>query len=185
MDYMHLMLSRQYVEELLSGKKRATVRLGKIERDKEAIIHSGGRIVAVAQILDVRHKRFAELDDFDAQLDGYKNAEELKRALRRHYPSIKDDDVVSVIVFGHVKPLDLPEDGGYGGLRPHELAELALRRLELSEEDRRILEAVAKYKSIRKAAVRLFGSIERRRIIRRLLRRVARALSGDRRTSSR
>lgn len=184
MFLVHLMLSRRYVAELLSGKKRATVRLGRVRKDREAIIHSGGRIVAVAEILDVRYKRFGELDDFDAQLDGYKDAEELKRALRRHYPSIRDNDVVSIILFGSVKPLDLPEDTGYGGLRPHELAELALRRLELSDDDRRILEAVAKYKSIRKAAVKLFGSIERRRAIRRLLRRIAKRLSGDPRTSS-
>ena len=179
------MLSKQYVEELLSGKKRATVRLGKIRRDKEAIIHSGGRIVAVAQILDVRYKRFAELDDFDAQLDGYKDAEELKKALRRHYPHIKDDDVVSIILFGSVKPLDAPEGGEYGGMKPHELAELALRRLELDEHERRILAAVVKYKSIRKAAVKLFGSIEKRKIIRRLLRTIAGRLSGDLRRSSR
>ncbi|AEA11838.1 hypothetical protein TUZN_0341 [Thermoproteus uzoniensis 768-20] len=179
------MLSSRYVADLLSGKKRATVRLGIVRRDREAVIHSGGRIVAVAEVLDVRYKRVAELDDFDAELDGYSNVEELKRALRRHYRGIKDDDVVSIIVFGSVKPVDLPDDWAYGGLKPYELAELALRRLELTEEERRVLAAVAKYKSVRRAAVKLYGSVERRRAIRRLLRTVARRLSGDLRSSSR
>jgi len=182
---VHLMLSRRYVADLLSGRKRATVRLGRVRRDGEAVIHSGGRIVAVAEVLDVRYKRFAELDDFDAELDGYGSAEELKRALRRHYRRIRDDDVVSVIVFGSVRPADLPDDWAYGGLRPYELAELALERLELGEEERKVLAAVARYRSVRKAAARLYGSAEGRKAIRRLLRAVARRLSGDLRPSSR
>lgn len=174
------MLSRRYLEDLLAGKKRATIRLGRIRRDREAVIHSGGRIAAVAEIIDVRYKRVAELDDFDAQLDGYKDVQELKKALRRHYPQIGDDDVVSIVIFGDVKKVDMPEGSDYGGLRPNELAELALERLELREDERRILSAVARYKSIRKAALKLFGSIEKRKTIRRLLRRIARELScGD------
>ncbi|MEL9991653.1 MAG: ASCH domain-containing protein [Thermoproteus sp.] len=176
------MLSRRYLEDLLAGKKRATIRLGRVKRDHEAIIHSGGKIVAVAEILDVRYKRVAELDDFDAQLDGYKDVRELKKALRRHYPQIKDGDVVSIIIFGNVKKVDMPEGSDYLGLKPNELAELALKRLELKEEERRILGAVAKYKSIRRAALKLFGSVEKRKVIRRLLKRVARELScGDNR----
>lgn len=177
------MLSRRYLGDLLSGRKRATIRLGRLRPGREAIIHSGGRIVAVAEVVEVRHERFSELGEEEARLDGWSSVEELKRALKAHYPYISDDDYVTVIIFGAVRRVDMPEGGGYGGMRPAALARLALRSLQLGEEERRILEAVAKYKSIRRAAIALYGTAEARRRIRRVLRRAAGMLWGRRSSS--
>lgn len=178
---MHLMLSRRYLADLLSGRKRATVRLGVLKPGSEALIHSGGRIAAIAEVVEVRYKKFSELDDDDAELDGYSTAEELRRALKAHYPHIREDSTVTILVFGSVRPIDLPEGGGYRGLRPAELARRALRRSSLNEEERRILEAVAEYKSIRRAAAALFGTFEARRKIRRVLRKAAEMLGAEER----
>ncbi|MEB3787346.1 MAG: ASCH domain-containing protein, partial [Desulfurococcales archaeon] len=54
----HLMLKGEYAELLLSGRKRATIRLGVVRpKYREVIIHGGGRPRAKAVIEGVEVKR--------------------------------------------------------------------------------------------------------------------------------
>jgi len=74
----HLMIKSKFAKDIISGKKRATIRLGKVEvKANEFLIHSGGRIIARAKLKNVRYKKVKELSDEDALLDGLSSREEL------------------------------------------------------------------------------------------------------------
>ena len=177
----HIMVKGRFVKDILEGRKRATIRLGKVvPRYDEVIIHGGGRPIAKARIVRVVHKRVRELTEEDARKDGYSSVEELIRDLEKIYGvKLSSDDYVTIIEFEVVQRLDNlnPEDV-YLGLSPVDLARIAYRYLrnELSPNDLRILDAVMRYRSIREAAIRLFGSLGKRWIIRKVLRRCLRRL---------
>ncbi|ABP50405.1 ASCH domain-containing protein [Pyrobaculum sp.] len=173
----HLMLSHRYVKALLEGRKRSTIRPGVLKVADRVYIHSKGRIVAVAEVESVMYKRVLELTDEDARLDGFNNREELVAYLKRRYPGLRDTAIITIIKFRKVEEADMPEDAVYGGLSPVELATLALSRLKLSPRERRILQAVVETGSLRKAALKLFGTIDKRGAIRRVLRKAAKMLA--------
>jgi hypothetical protein len=170
------MMSTKYVKALLDGRKTTTIRPGALRVAGRVYIHSGGRIVAVAEVGDVVYKLVSELTDGDAVADGFRDRGELISFLKRQYPGLRDDAIVTIIHFRSVQRVDLPEDVHYGGLSPVKVARMALARLRLSRREREILEAVVETGSVRRAALRLFGTIDKRRAIRRVLRRAARAL---------
>ncbi|MCR8487802.1 MAG: ASCH domain-containing protein [Crenarchaeota archaeon] len=176
----HLMLKKSFVEKILSGDKTTTIRLGRIEiRSREFYIHSGGKIVAEALVEDVIYKRVRDLTDADAKADGFSSVGELKQALRRFYPELKEHDWVTIIKFRLLRRLDQEETRVYGGLPAYEVAEIALKNLEklhLGNDELKILEAIARTKSIRAASREIFGSPFRRRFIRRTLHTVAKKL---------
>ncbi|WP_258083902.1 ASCH domain-containing protein [Thermococcus thermotolerans] len=172
----HLEFDGRYAEAILSGRKRATVRLGRkpnLKSGDEVLIHSGGRVIAKAVIERVESKTVGGLTDEDAHLDGFSSREELIRALKSHYKYVNDDSKAHVIVFRIVEKFDKPvmsSDYAYGGNLPVEIAEKALEHLDLSDEDRELLELFLKAGSLRKAAYRL-GGMNKRYLIRDALRR--------------
>ncbi len=121
----------------------------------------------------VEDKRVGELTDEDAILDGFPSREELINALKSHYRYVNDDSPAHVIVFRLVERFDKPvmsSDYAYEGNLPLEIAEKALRYLDLPGEDRKLIELFLKTGSLRKAARRL-GGLDRRYLIRDALRR--------------
>ena len=86
----NLKFDGKYKDLLLSGKKRATIRVGKVnlKPGDEVLIHSGGYVIGKAKIRKVEKKRVSELTDEDAIMDGFKNKEELLDALKEHYKNI-------------------------------------------------------------------------------------------------
>ena len=127
----HIMMRGEYARLLLSGRKKATIRLGKVvPKYNEVIIHSWGRPIAKARIVNVTYKRVKELTDDDARKDGFRSREELVRELRRVYGNVKDDDLVTVIELEVTQRFDelVPEDP-YLGLKPSDIGRLALRYL--------------------------------------------------------
>ncbi|HDN75503.1 MAG TPA: ASCH domain-containing protein [Acidilobales archaeon] len=174
------MMKGEYARLLLSGKKRATVRLGKvIPKYDEVIIHSWGRPIAKARIVNVVHKKVRELTDEDAIKDGFKSREELINELKNVYGNVSPDDLVTIIELDIVQRFDklIPEDP-YLGLKPADIGRLALRYLrgKMEEDDLKILEELAKGKSIRKLAKELTGSPLNRGKIRKVLRKALRLL---------
>ncbi len=172
----HLMVKGEYVDDILKGRKRATIRLGlvKVKYD-ELIVHGGGRPVAKVKVKSVRYKRVRELNDEDARLDGFRSREELLDALRKAYGDIKPDDYVTIIEFDVVQDLtSLEPQDPYLGLEPADIARLGLRYLsdQLSDEEKKVLKDLTSTNSIRATAVRLYGSIERRWRVRKVLRKV-------------
>jgi len=173
-----LMLSPRYLKALYGGRKKSTIRPGVLRVGDKVYIHSKGRIVAVAQVEQVLYKRVKELTDEDAVLDGFKSREELVAYLKKRYPGLRDGAIVTIVRFGKVEKVDMPEDLQYGGLTPVEIAALALNKLKLAKREHEILRAVVEAGSLRKAAVKLLGTVDKRVAIRRVLRRVLKRLHG-------
>ena len=175
----HLMLKKRYADKLLSGEKRATIRLGIVRvKYPELIVHSGGRPVAKVRVKNIRVKRVSELTDDDARLDGFRTREELLEELRRVYGSISPDDPVTIIELELVKRIEGEDEDPYKGLEPADIARIALRYLqdELSEEEKRILLDLTRTNSIRMTATRLYGGIHKRKRVRGALRKALRLL---------
>ena len=166
----HLMVKAKFSDAIRTGKKRATIRLGRVDvRSREVLIHAGGKIIAKAIIKNVVYKRVKELTDNDARIDGLNSREELINELGSYYGNIRDNDIVSIIEFEVVEVLDEPEWKYPQGLTPHEIAKLALENLGLSEKEQVILKTLIEMKSIRKTAKKLFGKLSDRWKVRRVL----------------
>ncbi len=177
----HLMVKGRFAKLILEGRKTTTIRLGRvIPRKEEVFIHGGGRVIAKARIKRVEYKKVSELTLEDARKDGYKSVKELLRELERVYEKeISPEDTVTIIEFEIIEKIDKSEPKDhYMGFTPRELAIIALKHLgdELSEEDKKALEALVRYGSIREAAIRLYGNIAKRWLVRRALRKSLRKL---------
>ncbi len=171
----HIMMRGEYAKLMLEGRKKATIRLGKvIPKYDEVIIHSWGRPVAKAKITKVTYKRVRELTDDDARKDGFRSKDELLRELRHVYGRVRPDDLVTIIEFEVLQRFDelIPEDP-YLGLKPADIGRLALRylRSELSESELKVLEELGKGKSIRQVSKELTGSPVNRGRVRRVVRK--------------
>ncbi len=173
----HLMVKGEYVDAILKGEKVATVRLGIVKpKFKEIIIHGGGRVIGKAVITNVVHKRVKDLTDEDARKDGFSNKQELISHLKRHYPDLKFSDWVTIIEFKLVEKIEGVDDYSiYKGFSPVDIARIAIRygiHKELEPEERGILKDLLQLKSIRKVALKRFGNLNKRWIVRRVVRKV-------------
>ncbi len=172
----HLEFDGRYARAILSGRKRATVRLGRrpnLEEGDEVVIHSGGYAIGRAVIEGIESKPVGELTEEDAFLDGFSSRKELLNALKTHYKEVLPDSPAHVIRFRLVEKFERPptsSDYAYEGNTPLEIAEKALKYLDLPEEDRRLLELFLRSGSLRRAARKL-GGMNKRYIIREALRR--------------
>ncbi|HEY8665456.1 MAG TPA: ASCH domain-containing protein [Tepidisphaeraceae bacterium] len=85
-----LLFKKQFFESIRAGQKRTTIRRWTKPRvcaGKQAFTPGLGWISI--ECVDVVLLR--ELDDVDAQADGFASAEQIRRELRRLYPAIKRD----------------------------------------------------------------------------------------------
>ena len=159
----HIEFKGKYKKLLTSGKKRSTIRKRCYVREGEDVfVHCGGKIIGKAKILKIEEKKLEELDNSIAMVEGFKNRDELINEIKRIY----DTDRVYVINFEFYpfkKPLT-PEEVYYGSLSLRKIAERALKELELSEEEKRILETFLETGSVKKAAIKLGGIWERRKV---------------------
>ncbi len=163
----HLEFKRRYMQPLLSGKKRLTIRKKtNLKEGDEVYVHCGGKIIGKAKITSVTRKRISELTEEEAKLDGFRSLDELMEELEK----FGYDDEVYLIQF-EFEPVESvnPHTMYYGNADLDEIAEKSLRYLQLDERKRRILEAFLKYGSIRRAAAKL-GSYRKRGEIRKILR---------------
>jgi len=171
----HIMVKGWYVRDILEGRKRATIRKGIVKpKYREMIIHGGGRPLAKIVVENVYHKRVRELSDQDALRDGFGSREELLRELKRVYPGIGLDDWVTIIEFRVVQKLnELDLRDPYMGLEPVDIARIALRYLdqELGDDERKILISLTKTNSIRATTLELYGDLDKRYIVRRVVRK--------------
>ncbi len=166
----HLEFKDKYRELLKSGKKTATIRLQcPFKKGQEVFVHCGGEIIGTAKIIDVQEKKPEELTEDDAKADGFESLEDLLEELRRLYGNPEKVYVIRFRFKEFKEGID-PHKMYYGDADLVEIAKLALENLNLNEADRRILELFVKTGSIRKTAMKL-GSIKKRGIIRKILRR--------------
>ncbi len=179
MKLKHLMFSRLYLDKLLRGEKKITIRATKpnLKRGDVALVHSMGLILGKVRILGVTAKRLRDISEKEAREDGFSSVEELRNALRKHYPRLRDDSFVYVVRFEWLERFDPPlGERDYAwpySSSPHEVAQLALSTgIPLSDEEREVLQALAAEGSIRRAAVKL-GGLSLRPLVRAVLHKVA------------
>lgn len=88
-----------YLPLVTSGRKRSTIRAGaKRGTVGPAELVSGARTIPI-QITDIVVKRFADLNEQDARLDGFETLDELRQTLNGFYPDMGTDDPVSILYF--------------------------------------------------------------------------------------
>lgn len=177
----HIMMKKEFAELVLAGVKTTTIRLGIVKpKRKRVILHGGGKVLAELEITGVEVKRVCDLTDEDAKEDGFQNKNQLLQNLNEIYGSIRPSDKVTIIKFKVIKRIGGPhtdESSRYLGLRPADIASIAIRyRLKLNPKDFTVLKKVAETGSVRKAAIALFGTINKRRVIREALSRALKKL---------
>ena len=169
----HLMVKGKYIPTILQREKTTTIRWGiVIPKYKEIIIHGGGHVIGKAIIEDVEYKKVKDLTHKDAIRDGFSSKAELLNELKSMYPKIKKNDYVTIIRFRLVKLAENEDEAAiYHGFRPADIARIALRyEIPLSKEEREILRLLTKAGSLRRAAKEL-GGLEKRRLVRRVIRK--------------
>jgi len=177
----HLMLRSSYLKKILEcgvGGITRTIRIGIVKpKFREVFIHSGGKVVAKAEIVRTIYKRVRDLTDDDARLDGFANRRELIRELERIYGRIRPTTPVTILELRILEYLDLSDEDVNAKLSPIEIARLALYyNVPLSEEEKKILRQLTETGSLRKLALKLYGTIEKRWIIRKVVRKALKLL---------
>jgi len=165
----HLEFKEIYRDLLLSGRKRATVRLQcYVKEGDEVFVHCGGKIVGTARIRKVEEKFLDEIDNDVARDDGFESKEELIKSIREIYGNPKKVYVIRFDFKPFKREID-PHEMYYSDIDLLDVAKKALENLKLSRGERKILETFIRTQSIRKTAVRI-GGIRKRGIVRRVLR---------------
>ena len=97
----YLNFSEDFTEKILSGEKRATLRLGikDYEPGEVVIIRAGAREIGRAVIREVRIKRLEEISDEDVRMDGFDDIDALISALEKFYGEVRKDDLFTQIIF--------------------------------------------------------------------------------------
>ncbi|MFP4558992.1 MAG: ASCH domain-containing protein [Archaeoglobaceae archaeon] len=107
MSNTRINFDKRYVEPVLKGEKRTTIRKGvrlnllKKGREKGNAVNlmADREVFARAKINKVVVKRVDELTEDDAVLDGFQSLEELFSALHNIYGEVKDNELVTIIHF--------------------------------------------------------------------------------------
>lgn len=94
-----------YIRKILEEKKITTIRRGvrNFKVGEKVLITSQDRIYAEAEITEIRCLKVSDLTDEDALKDGFSSKEELLKALKKYYSSIRPSDTVTIIGFKILK----------------------------------------------------------------------------------
>lgn len=96
---MMLHFRPEFVRKILTGEKRATIRLGKKGVKEGMIIYLavGNRPFARAKVVRVSYKKLKELTNHEIRSEGYVSLVDLLSDLKKIYPAISPDDMVTYI----------------------------------------------------------------------------------------
>ncbi|RLI85176.1 MAG: ASCH domain-containing protein [Archaeoglobales archaeon] len=182
----HLEFKEKYLKSLLSGKKRATIRATtNLKPGDTVFVHCGGKIIGKAEIESIEEKLVEELTEEDARADGFSDLKELRRELRRLYGDVNNKFYVIRFRLEPFENAVLPHEMYYGSAEADllEIAKKALEKLNLSKEEKRILEIFINCGSIKKAALKL-GGIRKRKVVREVLRKCSSELCSKKENST-
>ncbi len=140
----HLFFDKVFEQQILSGEKKSTLRLGKIkvERGSVLYIHCNGKLIGKVKIKKVKTKTLHEITDEDAKIDGFKTKKDLFTALKNYYGKIEPNQVFTQIFFELVENYTLThseKELQYCGYSEEQLAEEALKHLNLENKNKEIL----------------------------------------------
>ena len=89
----------EYIKDIREGRKSTTIRRGKRKISTPELIFESFTSSIQVQVLSVRHQKFGELTNVDAQKDGFATLEELMTALYAFYANINPHTEVTIIDF--------------------------------------------------------------------------------------
>lgn len=92
----------RYLDAVKSGRKTRTTRFRDPASVGAAVLEfeiEENPVRLTAEVTEVRDTTFAELTDDDARHEGLETADQLRDALRSHYPAISANDSVQVVSF--------------------------------------------------------------------------------------
>lgn len=90
----------EYERDVLSGKKRITIRYGRsydVRPGNIVFLAVRGKPIARAKITHVYVKKLRELSEHEIKMEGFKSLNALIKHLRRIYPDITPDSPVTII----------------------------------------------------------------------------------------
>jgi len=94
----------RYAEDLKSGRKCYTIRLGKRDLQPGEIRRATCRGEEFdLYIKAVEFKHVEQLTSLDARKDGFENVQDLISVLENYYPGLRPDDLLTIINFHLVK----------------------------------------------------------------------------------
>lgn len=95
-----LKLKDKFFDLVLSGKKTSTIRYGLVSFTKDRISLRSNKRSSTIKLLNIDHsKTFGDLNEEDAQRDGFHTLDELKTELRHFYGDVPSDYPMTIIHF--------------------------------------------------------------------------------------
>ncbi len=181
----HLQFKAEYLDKLLLGIKKSTIRVGKmnVSVGDELYVHCGGYVIGRIKVTNIIHKKVSELTDDDARKDGFINLRQLLNHLKKHYHKLSPDTIVTILEFEWLeifKNRVTSEEFAYKGMDVKEIVKKALEKYsnKFNEKEKALLKLVLEEGSIRKAAQRL-GSLSKRKVIRKVIRKAFEIISSN------
>lgn len=95
-----LHFKEQYLRDVVSGKKRITIRYGRkydVRPGNIVFLAVKGKPVAKARITSVQVKKLRDLTEHEVKMEGFKSLHALIKHLRHIYPDIGPDSYVTVL----------------------------------------------------------------------------------------
>lgn len=175
-----LRITGKFKEKIVKGEKRITIRIpgkGRFKEGETIRIDCGDKILGKAVIKKIYRKKIKEISEEEIRKDGLKDRNQLIRVLRKLYrKKINPDTEVEIIEF-EIKEI-LEEDFYNFYYKGYDILEIARKGLEfdIDEREKEILRDLLKEKSIRKVALKRFGSLNKRWIVRKILRKIVKKL---------
>ena len=106
-----LKFDERFVADVLSGRKRITIRKSKkVKPGDIVVLESDSGPFAIAYIEKVRPVKLHDLSDEIAQRDGFRNRDELLRALRHYYGHIDENEELYLIEFRVLRGISDPRE---------------------------------------------------------------------------
>lgn len=84
-----ILIKKQYIEDILSGKKTQTIRKYYNGKINSFDYFKCGNITINIKINNIIDKKIEDLSDNDAKLDGFNSKKSLIETLNTYYPGIK------------------------------------------------------------------------------------------------
>lgn len=102
MEIPKILFHTERMEKIFNGEKLATVRQGRREYPLGEVIcqetNNEDNFVKL-NIKTISYKRFKDLDDDDAYIDGYADVEDLRQVLWSIYPNLTANSEVTIVEF--------------------------------------------------------------------------------------
>lgn len=98
-DVPTLRIFPEYLPAIRSGKKRTTIRKGRLALNAGPLLLSTKTEPELVYVTGARQTRFHCLDEEDARRDGFCSLADLHQALFKHYPDLKTNSWVTIVAF--------------------------------------------------------------------------------------